>query len=55
MPELIGESASDQAGYQVTLGDFDGDALSDILVGALSNDRGASDGGAAYLFLGRPR
>ncbi|MBI2339845.1 MAG: FG-GAP repeat protein [Deltaproteobacteria bacterium] len=52
--KLIGEAASDWAGYSVSgAGDVDGDGLGDILVGARGNDAGgASDAGAAYLVLG---
>ena len=33
-------------------GDFDGDGLSDILVGAYGEDTGASGAGTAYVVLG---
>ena len=50
---LLGESADDQAGYQVAAGaDFDGDGLDDLLVGAPGNDGGGSGAGRAYLVLG---
>ena len=47
----------DAFGYDLAVGDFDGDGISDILVGAgtsesLSNSRGAGVG-EAYLFFGR--
>jgi len=48
-----GSNDNDRAGYAVSsAGDVDGDGNADILVGAYSNDDGASDAGAAYLVLG---
>ncbi|MFT4976192.1 MAG: hypothetical protein ACI8S6_002088, partial [Myxococcota bacterium] len=50
---LTGANDNDRAGYAVSsAGDIDGDGAADILVGAYSNDDGASDAGAAYLVLG---
>ena len=50
---FAGESASDFAGRSVDgAGDIDGDSHGDVLIGAKKNDYGASDAGAAYLFLG---
>jgi hypothetical protein len=50
---LIGESASDYAGYAVSsAGDFDGDGLSDLLIGAYGDDDGNPDAGAAYIVFG---
>ncbi len=49
---LVGESSYDRAGAAIaTLGDVDGDGLSDLVVGAPQDDAGATDGGAAYLVL----
>ena len=51
--ELIGESVADYAGWSVSgIGDVNGDALSDVLVGAYGDDESASNAGAAYLILG---
>ena len=48
-----GASGSDHFGDAVAgVGDWDGDGFPDLLVGALENDDGAEDAGAAYLFLG---
>ena len=47
-----GESGGDLAGYSVAdAGDLDGDALGDVVVGAIYQDIGGSSGGAAYLLL----
>ncbi len=47
---LLGEAAFDEAGSALSgLGDFDGDGLDDLVVGAPSYD---SDAGAAYVILG---
>jgi hypothetical protein len=51
--KLVGESSDDTAGYSVSsAGDVDGDGLDDVLVGALGDDDGGSDAGAAYIILG---
>jgi hypothetical protein len=51
--EYKGEAASDYAGQAVsTAGDVNGDGYADMLIGALYNDDGATDAGAAYLVLG---
>ncbi len=50
---LLGGGAGDYAGVSVaTVGDWDGDGLSDILVGAYNEDTGASNAGMAYLVMG---
>ncbi len=50
---LQGEDASDSFGWSVaSAGDWDGDGLDDVLVGAYGDDSGGSDAGAAYIFTG---
>ncbi|MFT4979518.1 MAG: hypothetical protein ACI8S6_005429 [Myxococcota bacterium] len=50
---FVGLTAEDAAGRSVaTAGDQNGDGLSDLLIGAKEVDDGATDAGAAYLFLG---
>jgi len=50
---LTGEAAGDQFGYSVNdAGDVNGDGLPDFTVGAVYNDAGGLDAGAAYIFLG---
>ena len=51
--KLIGEAASDHAGYSVSsAGDVDADGFSDLLVGAYDESTGGFTAGAAYLVLG---
>jgi hypothetical protein len=47
---FIGENAGDGASVS-SLGDVDGDGLSDILIGAPGNDDGGNSAGKAYLVL----
>ena len=47
-----GESDSDHAGTAFALGDVDGDAVPDVLVGAQSVDGSSSDVGAVYVVSG---
>ena len=50
---LEGEAAGDSAGWTVTIaGDVNGDGLDDVLVGAVGEDTGGTDAGAAYLVYG---
>ncbi len=50
---LTGEAAGDTAGAVVATGDFDGDGVGDLLVGAPGFDDGATgDVGVVYLVLG---
>ena len=51
--KFIGEDANDQAGFSVaSAGDVNGDGYDDLLVGALYDDDGGSQAGAAYLIFG---
>ncbi len=50
---LTGEDAGDAAGSAVGgAGDFNGDGNDDLLIGALKDDDGATDAGAAYIVFG---
>jgi hypothetical protein len=51
--QLYGPTASGGTGMNVTpVGDFDGDGLADLVVGAPGQDQGGTDAGAAWLLLG---
>ena len=53
--EFYGEAEQDNFGIGLdSAGDFNGDGIVDIVVGAPYMDAGAEDGGAAYVFLGGP-
>lgn len=48
-----GEESADLFGFAVAAaGDFNGDGIEDILIGAPQNDLGGSDAGRAYLYAG---
>ena len=50
---LNGQSADDQLGFSVaSAGDFNGDGLDDVIVGALRDDNSGSDSGSAFIFFG---
>ena len=50
---LGGESGYDAAGWSVAdVGDIDGDARSDVIIGAYGSDRGGDSAGVAYVVLG---
>ncbi len=50
---LVGEDTEDEAGCSVaSAGDVDGDGYGDILIGALREDSGGADAGAAYVLNG---
>ena len=50
---IVGEGEGDAAGASVAdAGDFDGDGVSDLLVGAPGHSGVYADGGAAYLLSG---
>ena len=49
----IGENSSDAAGFSVSsAGDGNGDGFNDLIVGAILNDAGGSNAGAAYVVFG---
>jgi hypothetical protein len=53
--QLIGVNPDDQAGAGLRLGDFDGDGIRDVFVGAPGADpAGRPDAGAVYVFWGGP-
>jgi hypothetical protein len=49
----IGVPSLDSLGAAVAAGDFDGDGVDDVLVGAPTNGVGDLDGGRAFLLFGR--
>uniref|UniRef100_UPI00300A4103 Ig-like domain-containing protein n=1 Tax=Nitratireductor sp. CH_MIT9313-5 TaxID=3107764 RepID=UPI00300A4103 len=51
---LLSEASEEGFGYHLSAGgDINGDGLADILVGALLNDIGGTDAGAAYVIYGQ--
>ena len=48
---LIGENAGDYIGWSISTGDFNGDAQSDLLIGADGSDYGGFSAGITYLIL----
>ncbi len=50
--KLTGEAAEDHLKAAAGVGDIDGDGNDDVLVGALYEETGGSNAGAAYLVLG---
>jgi hypothetical protein len=49
---LYGEADFGGVGYDVEMGDTNGDGYTDVLIGAAAEDRAAMDAGAAFLFFG---
>jgi len=47
---IVGSNRGDYAGSGVTAGDVDGDGLSDLVVGAYTNDDGGTNAGAVAVF-----
>ncbi|MBL4721308.1 MAG: FG-GAP repeat protein, partial [Alphaproteobacteria bacterium] len=51
--KIIGEARGDNAGVSVSsVGDFNGDGVDDIIIGAFRNDLGGNQAGAAYVVFG---
>ena len=51
---LDGEAAQDSSGYSVASGDFDGDGMDDIIIGARQADPSdVSDSGVTYVVFGK--
>ena len=51
--KITGESAGDNAGFSVSsAGDVNGDGIDDVFVGAINNDAGGTNAGAAYVIFG---
>ncbi|MEC7984552.1 MAG: hypothetical protein VX278_05280, partial [Myxococcota bacterium] len=50
---LIGENAGDYIGWSMSVGDFDGDSKSDLLIGADGSDYGGFSAGLTYMILSR--
>lgn len=51
---IQGDVASDLAGFSVSgAGDINGDGFDDVIVGAIFNDAGGPDTGAAYVIFGQ--
>ncbi|MGR3177198.1 MAG: FG-GAP-like repeat-containing protein [Candidatus Anammoxibacter sp.] len=50
---LNGQNEGDQFGISVsTAGDFNGDGIDDVIVGAYRDDNNGTDSGSAYIFFG---
>jgi len=50
---IIGDAAGDEAGFSVSsAGDFNGDGIDDVIIGAPMNDSGGGNSGATYLIYG---
>jgi hypothetical protein len=45
-------NTNDLFGFQVAVGDFNGDGYADVLSGAIQNDQDYTDGGRGYIFYG---
>jgi hypothetical protein len=50
--KLRGEAAGDYFAISIDAGDVDGDGYDDLMIGALNDDDGGTDAGAAYVVLG---
>ena len=52
---ITGESTSDRAGSSlIGIGDFNGDGIDDMVVGAPGDVQGGANGGAAFIVFGAP-
>jgi hypothetical protein len=51
---MQGEAVGDSTGWSASsAGDVNGDGFNDIIIGALGNDRGGKDSGAAFVVFGK--
>ena len=51
---ILGDAPGDRAGFSVSsAGDFNGDGIDDIIIGAPFNDSGGANSGSSYLIYGR--
>ena len=51
--KIVGESVQDRAGFNVSAaGDFNGDGISDVIIGALDADPNGDNSGASYIVFG---
>lgn len=50
--ELRGEAVADYFGYAAATGDYNGDAVDDLAVGAFGADGGGSESGSVYVYYG---
>ncbi len=52
--QIVGEAARDYAGFSASAaGDINGDGIDDLIAGAIFNDAGGTDAGAAYVIFGK--
>ena len=53
MSLLMEQSSQDRFGYSVSsAGDFNGDGIDDVIVGAWADDPNSSTSGSAFIFFG---
>ena len=52
-PSWVGEDPGDRAGNAVAMGDYNGDGLLDMVIGAYQSDDGGAGAGEVYLVFGQ--